>query len=113
MKEQEIPISEQHGINPSIMVCPICGKDYSIALLGKLENDEEAPKRMLGNDVCDACKEKNPGQAYIVEIADNYLTGKYALVNKENIKEEYRDKTLFYVTTEEFNALTSHESETE
>lgn len=42
---KNIILSEKHGVNPSITVYPICGKEIGIALLGKLKGDEEAPRK--------------------------------------------------------------------
>lgn len=42
---KNIILSEKHGVNSSITVCPICGKEIGIALLGKLKGDEEAPRK--------------------------------------------------------------------
>lgn len=53
--KDSIILSEKHGVNPSIMVCPICGKDTGIALLGKLPKDEQAPKYIQG-EMCEDCK---------------------------------------------------------
>lgn len=50
-----IRVSEKHRVNPSITICPICGKETGIALLGKLKGDKEAPMRML-SDPCDVFK---------------------------------------------------------
>lgn len=52
-----IRVSEKHGVNPSITICPICGKETGIALLGKLKEDKEAPMRML-SDPYDDCVSK-------------------------------------------------------
>lgn len=38
-----ITLSKKHGLNPSVMVCPICGKEESIAMLGYIKGDKEAP----------------------------------------------------------------------
>ncbi len=54
---KNIILSEKHGVNPSITICPICGKETGIALLGKLKGDEKAPMRML-SDPCDDCVSK-------------------------------------------------------
>jgi hypothetical protein len=110
-KTEDIKLSEKHGLNPSIAVCPICGKDVGVALFGELKDDEQAPKKVLANEICDECKEKNPDKVYIVEIDDNQLTGKYALIDKTLLIEEYKDKDLFYISKEEFEKLTSNESE--
>lgn len=65
-----IRISEKHGVNPSITVCPICGKETGIALLGKLKGDKEAPMRML-SDPCDDCVSKlGNDKIYILAIDD-------------------------------------------
>lgn len=38
---KNIRLSEKHGVNPSIIVCPICDKETGIALLGKLKGDKK------------------------------------------------------------------------
>ena len=65
-----IRVSEKHGVNPSITICPICGKETGIALLGKLKGDKEAPMRML-SDPCDDCISKlGNDKIYILAIND-------------------------------------------
>ena len=65
-----IRVSEKHGVNPSITICPICGKETGIALLGKLKGDKEAPMRML-SDPCDDCVSKlGDDKIYILAIDD-------------------------------------------
>lgn len=65
-----IRVSEKHGVNPSITICPICGKETGIALLGKLKGDKEAPMRML-SDPCDDCVSKlDNDKIYILAIND-------------------------------------------
>lgn len=65
-----IRVSEKHGVNPSITICPICGKETGIALLGKLKGDKEAPMRML-SDLCDDCISKlGNDKIYILAIDD-------------------------------------------
>lgn len=44
MAKDSIKLSPKHGVNPSILHCICCGKDYGIAMLGKLKGDKEAPK---------------------------------------------------------------------
>lgn len=39
-----VTLSKKHGLNPSMTVCPICGKAEGIALLGHIKGDEEAPR---------------------------------------------------------------------
>lgn len=65
-----IRVSEKYGVNPSITICPICGKETGIALLGKLKGDKEAPMRML-SDPCDDCVSKlGNDKIYILAIND-------------------------------------------
>lgn len=65
-----IRVSEKHGVNPSITICPICGKETGITLLGKLKGDKEAPMRML-SDPCDDCISKlGNDKIYILAIND-------------------------------------------
>lgn len=55
-KNNSIKLSKEHGVNPSILVCPICGEDGSIALLGRLKGtDEKAPMHMTDRTPCDKC----------------------------------------------------------
>lgn len=39
-----VTLSKKHGLNPSMAMCPICGKAEGIALLGNIKRDEEAPR---------------------------------------------------------------------
>lgn len=53
-----IKLSPKHGLNPSMLQCPICAADTNgIALVGRLKDDAEAPKRMLDNQPCAECQE--------------------------------------------------------
>lgn len=65
-----VTLSKKHGLNPSMAVCPICGKAESVALLGKLKGDEEAPRKIIG-DLCDDCISKlGNDKIYILAIND-------------------------------------------
>lgn len=66
---KNIILSEKHGVNSSITVYPICGKEIGIAL-GKLKRDEEAPRKIIG-DLCDDCISKlGNDKIYILAIDD-------------------------------------------
>jgi hypothetical protein len=52
----QIPLSPKHGVNPSLLVCPVCGKDSGVALCGRLPQDAEAPHRMLDQSPCPTCE---------------------------------------------------------
>lgn len=71
-----IKISPKHGLNPTCLVCPICGKDTSLALLGRLKDDSKAPRQMRDREPCEACQAdiegyKAQGFVFFV-ISDEY-----------------------------------------
>lgn len=77
-----IRVSEKHGVNPSITICPICGKETGIALLGKLKGDKEAPMRML-SDPCDDCVSKlGNDKIYILAINDQGYGTKAIIIKR-------------------------------
>ena len=77
-----IRVSEKHGVNPSITICPICGKDTGIALLGKLKGDEEAPRKIIG-DLCDDCISKlGNDKIYILAINDQGYNTKGIIIER-------------------------------
>lgn len=77
-----IRVSEKHGVNPSITICPICGKETGIALLGKLKGDKEAPMRML-SDPCDDCVSKlGNDKIYILAINDQGYGAKAIIIER-------------------------------
>lgn len=39
-----IILSKEHDLNPNMAVCPICGKEESVALLSYIKGDKEAPR---------------------------------------------------------------------
>lgn len=51
-----IKLSPEHGLNPTLLICPLCGKDTNgLALVGRLKGDAKAPERMIDRDVCNEC----------------------------------------------------------
>lgn len=69
--KDSIRLSEKHGVNPSLLCCFVCGKEIGVALLGKLSNDKEAPKKIANGELCDDCKEKiKNGYVAVVEVPD-------------------------------------------
>ena len=77
-----IRVSEKHGVNPSITICPICGKETGIALLGKLKGDKEAPRKIIG-DLCDDCISKlDNDKIYILAINDQGYGTKAIIIER-------------------------------
>src|SRR5699024_12120736 len=50
-----ITLHPEHGLNPSIEVCMICGEEMGIALLGN-NIKGQAPHHICTGGVCDDCK---------------------------------------------------------
>lgn len=113
MSEESINLSEKHGVNPSITLCPICGKEFGIALFGKLQDDKEAPKYTISSTPCEDCLKKAEDKIYIVEVdtKKNNLSGRCVLIPKEYIAEEKRSESLFFMDTVDFNQLLQNEKE--
>lgn len=79
---KNIILSEKHEVNPSITVCPICGKEIGIALLGKLKGDKEAPRKIIG-DLCDDCISKlGNDKIYILAINDQGYGTKAIIIER-------------------------------
>lgn len=78
-----IILSKKYGINPSIMVCPICGKEESIALLGYIKGDKEAPRYIQG-DICDECKARvADNKCFVIAVGEDQCLKRYTIVSKD------------------------------
>lgn len=108
MSKDSIKLSPKHGVNPSVLHCVCCDKDYGVAMLGKLKGDAEAP-RDLYQGLCNDCQEVvDQGGCMFIEIKDGesgpnpYRTGRVIGVSKD-FKERnkiqhpvnYMEHTLF------------------
>ena len=85
-----IRISPKHGVNPSLMVCPICGKETGVALLGRIKGDAEAPRRIADRTPCPECKKAlDNGAHFILEVRDGesgdnpFRTGRLVGITRE------------------------------
>lgn len=67
-----IRFSPKHGVNPSLLLCPICSKETNgIALLGRLKGDIEAPRYIFDKVPCKECQEKlDKGYRFLIEVFD-------------------------------------------
>lgn len=65
-----ITLHPEHGLNPSIEVCMICGEEMGIALLGN-NIKGQAPHHICTGEVCDNCKKIiDEGGCFIIEVED-------------------------------------------
>ena len=98
-----ITLSPKHGLNPSIVICPVCKKDTSIALFGRLKGDAEAPKTVEG-ELCDDCKKKYITIVEVESETNKRGTGRCAYVPKEAINVECKDGIALMIK-DEFNKM--------
>lgn len=69
MSKNSITLSPKHGVNPSMICCPVCGEPISIALMGKIKGDKEAPRKIIGTELCEKCIEScGDDKIYIMGI---------------------------------------------
>src|SRR5262245_54993803 len=65
-----IKLSPTHGVNPSVLVCFICGKDWGVALLGRLPGDVEAPRQLIApREYCNDCTERLKTKIALIRVA--------------------------------------------
>ena len=122
-----IRLSEEHGVNPSVDHCFICGKDYAVVLFGKLKGDAEAPRSVTTGGVCDECeKAKAAGAIFLIEVDEEkttdeknpWRTGRLAGVKEEAIRriitpvelvDQILEHGMAYLPIEVYEGLGLHE----
>lgn len=103
MSKDSITLSPNHGLNPSLVRCPICHKNTGgIALLGKLKGDVEAPKYIDG-DLCEDCDKV---YVTVIEADENRKrTGRIAYLKREVLSEQFRDQKALLMLPDDFQNL--------
>jgi hypothetical protein len=99
-----ITISKEYGLNPSVLQCPICGKEHSLALFGTSWKDKngktaEAPRVLATpNSFCDDCRKAlNQGAYIFIEVKDGetgsnpYRLGGFVGITTEAAKRMFPD----------------------
>lgn len=114
MAERSIILSPKHGVNPSVCHCVCCGKEHSLALLGRLKGDVEAPKDIM-QGLCDDCsKVIKQGGVMIIEVADGegeknpknpYRTGKLVGLSKDFKERNHIESPIMYMEHTQFQSL--------
>lgn len=105
--EEGITLSENHGLNPTMDLCLICGEAYQILLLGKLPNDEAAPLQVCTGQVCQKCIDKliENNERLFIEIDEN-ITGRYIILSDDVFDPSYieklGDKRVIYTPIDAF-----------
>ena len=111
MSKDEIELSPKHGVNPSVTRCECCGKDYGVALLGKLKNDEEAPREIYYG-FCDDCQKViDQGGVMVIEVKDGekspnpYRTGRLVGCSKDFKERNSIESPIVYMEETTFSQL--------
>lgn len=104
MKEKRIILSQKHGVNPSVTRCICCGKDYGVALLGKLNGDEEAPREIYQGLCNEYQAVVDQGGVLIIEVRDGeqgksnpFRTGRVIGCSKEFKERNCIESSLIYM----------------
>ena len=100
-------LSKKYGVNPSILVCPVCGKDIGVALLGA-NGGKEAPRKITSMDLCDNCKQiVKEGNTFIfcVKQTEKNIqpTGAYIKISNEYLAISIPPKGIAFMEEYEFN----------
>ena len=89
-RDKGIILSKEHGANPSIDHCRICGREIGLVFFGKLKGDEKAPNDVCSGNLCDDCKAIVEKQGcVIIEVRDGetgktpYRTGRLAGIDRK------------------------------
>lgn len=101
---KDITLSKKHGLNPIMVVCPICGKAKSVALLGHIKGDEEAPRYIQG-DICDECKAKvADNKCFVISVSEDQRLKRYTIVSKDIFTQKVEDCAVL-MKEADFNAV--------
>lgn len=102
--EKGITLSKEHGLNPSVMVCPICGKESDIAILGHIKGDKEAPRYIQG-DICDKCKARvADNKCFVISVGEDQRLKRYTIVSKDIFTQKVEDCAIL-MKEADFNAV--------
>jgi len=89
-----ITLSEKHGVNPSLLSCPLCGQDTGVALCGRMRGDEEAPRHMRDQEPCTECKEHMDMGFLLIEHEGDMITGRRWVITLEAAENIFVDADL-------------------
>ena len=101
---KDVILSKKHGLNPSIVICPICSKEESVAILGYIKGDKEAPRYIQG-DICDECKAKvADNKCFVISVDEDQRLKHYTIVSKDIFTQKIEDCAVL-MKEADFNAI--------
>lgn len=90
---KSIKLHPEYGLNPSIEICSICGKETGGILLLGASCKGEAPRKSMSGNICDECREiiEKQNGVFLLEVKEGSRdnperTGRYMAVKKELIE---------------------------
>lgn len=99
-----ITLSKKHGLNSSIVICPICGKEESVAISGYIKGDKEAPRYIQG-DICDECKARvADNKCFVISVGEDKRLKRYVIVSKDIFTQKVEDCAVL-MKEADFNAV--------
>src|SRR5437588_327744 len=119
-RDDGIRLSEQHGLNPSLEKCHLCGEAAGVVLFGRLPLDVKAPESVcVSGEPCARCKEIMSVGVVLISVLDGssgdapYRTGGWAVVRPEAVARLFDKKAaaaalkhrVAYVEDSAWNAL--------
>lgn len=119
MEEDNIPLSEKYGLNPSIEKCVLCNKDIGLILFGMLDGDIEAPKTCCLGHLCDECKKnlEKYKEITFLEIDNDVYTGNRCLMPEycinPNVLNNLNGERIIYVSKKTFDNIKQNIKELE
>lgn len=122
MSKDSIKLSPKYVVNPFIAICFWCREDVGVAMLGKLPDDAEAPRKVvLDYEPCEKCQAKMDMGITLIESTDGKTpTGNWLVIPEEMFKEMVSDPDILasilkarkaFIDTELFENLIKEEEE--
>lgn len=97
-------LSKKHGLNSSMVICPICGKEESVAILDYIKGDKEAPRYIQG-DICDECKARvADNKCFVISVGEDQRLKRYTIVSKDIFTQKVEDCAVL-MKEADFNAI--------
>ena len=85
-KEQSIKLHPEYGLNPTMGVCPYCGKETGvIALLGNSIKGEAPRTMVLSSEPCKDCQEVMARGFTFIIVNDDKLPAGFVVVDKSAV----------------------------
>ena len=98
-------LDEEHGVNPSVLVCFLCGKDDAILLAGRLPGGGEAPRSMTHYTVKGKRGAPDTKHTHTCPDCDKMREIGIMLIEVQDEDQYYRTGRLFVITEEAFNRV--------